>query len=97
TIERRRQIRLLSRIGATTSQLAALFRWQALFVAVTGITAGAAVCAGTLAGMDRAVTGTAVPYIPAAPAALIVTAVAALGYGTIMATFTAISRRAELS
>jgi len=88
TIERRRQIRLLSRIGATTSQLAALFRWQALFVAVIGITAGAAVCAGTLAGMDRAVTGTAVPYIPAARAALIVTAVAALAYGTIMATFT---------
>ena len=53
--------------------------------------------AGTLAGLDRAVTGTAVPYIPAAPAALIVTAVAALAYGTIMATFTAISRQAGLS
>jgi putative ABC transport system permease protein len=96
TIERRRQVRLLSRIGATTRQLAAIFRWQALFVAVTGITAGAAVCAGTLIGLDRAVTGTAVPYIPAAPAALIVTAVAALTFGTIMATFAAISRRAEL-
>jgi putative ABC transport system permease protein len=96
TIERRRQVRLLSRIGATTRQLAAIFRWQALFVAITGITAGAAVCAGTLIGLDRAVTGTAVPYIPAVPAALIVTAVAALAFGTIMATFTAISRRAEL-
>jgi putative ABC transport system permease protein len=96
TIERRRQVQLLSRIGATTRQLAAIFRWQALFVAVTGITAGAAVCAGTLVGLDRAVTGTAVPYIPAAPAALIVAAVAALAFGTIMATFTAISRRAEL-
>lgn len=96
TIERRRQVRLLSRIGATTRQLAAIFRWQALFVAATGITAGAAVCAGTLIGLDRAVTGTAVPYIPAAPAALIVTAVATLAFGTIMATFTAISRRAEL-
>jgi len=50
------------------------------------------VSAGTLAGLDRAV-----PYIPAAPAALIVTAVAALAYGTIMATFTAISRQAGLS
>jgi putative ABC transport system permease protein len=96
TIERRRQVRLLSRIGATTRQLAAIFRWQALFVAVTGITAGAAVCAGTLIGLDRAVTGTAVPYIPAAPAALIATAVAALAFGTIMTTFTAISRRTEL-
>jgi len=96
TAERRRQVRLLSRIGATTRQLAAVFGWQALFVTITGIAAGGAVCAGTLIGLDRAVTGTAVPYIPTAPAALIVTAVAALAFGTIMGTFTAISRRTEL-
>jgi putative ABC transport system permease protein len=96
TAERRNQIRLLSRIGATTSQLAAAFGWQATFVTIVGIAAGSAVCAGTLTGLDRAVTGTAVPYIPAAPAALIVTAVAALSFGTIMTTFTAISRRPEL-
>jgi putative ABC transport system permease protein len=96
TADRRRQVRLLSRIGVTTRQLASAFGWQALFVTVMGIAAGGAVCAGTLIGLDRAITGTAVPYIPAAPAALIVTAVAALTLGTIMATFTAISRRAEL-
>jgi putative ABC transport system permease protein len=87
TLERRRQVRLLFRIGATTRQLAGAFCWQALFVTVVGIAAGGAVCAGTLIGLDRAVTGSAVPYIPAAPAALIVAAVAALTFGTIMASF----------
>ena len=91
TTERRRQVRLLTRIGATTRQLAGAFCWQALFVTVAGIAAGAAVCAGTLIGLDRAVTGTTVPYIPAAPAALITTAVAALTFGTIMTSFAAIS------
>jgi putative ABC transport system permease protein len=93
TAERRRQARLLAQIGATTRQLAAVFGWQALFVTVVGIAAGAAVCAGALVALDRAVTGSAVPYIPAAPAALIVTAVAALTFGTIMTSFTAFSRR----
>ena len=93
TAERRRQVRLLSRIGATIRQLASAFRWQALFVTVVGITAGGAVCAGTLIGLDRAVTGSAVPYIPAAPAALIVTAVAALTFSTIMMSFAAVSRQ----
>jgi putative ABC transport system permease protein len=92
TTERRRQIRLLSRIGATSRQLAGAFGWQALFITVVGIAAGAAVCAGTLIGLDRAVTGSALPYIPAAPAALIVTAVAALTFGTVMTSFAAISR-----
>jgi len=92
TAERRRQVRLLAQIGATTRQLAAMFRWQALFVTVVGIAAGAAVCAGTLIGLDRAVTGTAVPYIPAAPAALILTAVAALTFAAIMTSFAAMSR-----
>jgi putative ABC transport system permease protein len=96
TAERRRQVRLLSRTGATTRQLAAAFGWQALFVTAAGIAAGAAVCTGTLTGLDRAVTGTAVPYIPAIPAALIVTAVAALTFGTTMTTFAAISRRPQL-
>jgi putative ABC transport system permease protein len=93
TFERRRQMRLLGRIGATTRQLAGALCWQALFAVSTGIAAGAAVSAGTLIGLDRAVTGSAVPYIPAAPAALIVAAVTALAFGTIMASFAAMSRR----
>ncbi|HEY6497718.1 MAG TPA: FtsX-like permease family protein [Trebonia sp.] len=94
TLERRGQVRLLARIGATTRQLAAASRWQALFVTVVGIGTGAAVCAGTLVGLDRAVTGSALPYIPAGAAALIVAAVAALAFGTIMTSFAAVSRRA---
>jgi len=92
TTERRRQVRLLSRIGVTTRQLAGAFGWQALFITVAGLAAGAAVCAGTLIGLDRAVTGIAVPYIPAAPAALIITAVATLTFGTVMTSFAAMSR-----
>ena len=92
TAERRRQVWLLSRIGATTRQLAGAFGWQALFITVVGLAAGVAVCAGTLTGLDRAVTGSAVPYIPAAPAALIITAVATLTFATIMTSFAAMSR-----
>jgi len=95
TFERRRQVRLLSRAGATRTQLAGMFGWQALFVAVLGIAAGAAVCAGTLAAIDRAVTGSAAPYIPLAPAALITAAVAALATGTILVSARAVSRRAN--
>ena len=93
TTERRSQVRLLSRIGATTRQLAGAFRWQALFITVTGIAAGGAVCAGTLIGLDRAVTGSAVPYIQAASAALIVSAVAALTFAAIMTSFAAMMPR----
>lgn len=91
TFERRRQVRLLSRVGATRRQLAGMFGWQAAFVTVVGIGAGVAVCAGALAAVTRAVTGSPVPYIPAGPAALIVATVAALATGTIMASLRAIS------
>jgi hypothetical protein len=70
-----------------------MFGWQALFVTVLGIVAGAAVCAGTLAAIDRAATGSSMPYIPLAPAALIAATVAALATGTIMASARAVSRR----
>jgi hypothetical protein len=54
-----------------------------------GLVTGAAVCAGTEIGLDRAVTGSAVPYIPAAQAALIA---AALTFAAIMRSFAAMSR-----
>jgi putative ABC transport system permease protein len=95
TIERRGQVMLLFRIGATTRQMASMFRWQALFVTVVGIVAGVAVCAGTLIGVDRAVTGSAAPYIPAIPAVLIVAAVAALTIAAIMTSFAVMSRRSR--
>jgi putative ABC transport system permease protein len=94
-VERRGRVRLLASVGATTRQLAWSFGWQALFVTVLGVASGAAVCAGTLIGLSRAVTGSAVPYIPAAGAALLVTAVAALTLGTVMTSFAAMTRRAD--
>ena len=78
-------------------QLAAVFRWQALFVTVVGIMAGAAVCGGTLIGLDRAVTGTVVPFIPALSAALIAFVVAALTLTATMASFTVISSQLPAS
>jgi len=93
TFERRGRVRLLASAGATTRQLAWSLGWQALFVTVVGVASGAAVCAGTLIGLTRAVTGSAALYIPARPAALLVAAVAALTFGTVMASFAAITRR----
>jgi len=94
TLERRRQVRLLGRIGAARGQLAAGFAGQAAFVTVVGVAAGAAVCAGTLIGLTRAVTGSPVPYIPAGSAVLLVGAVAALAVAGIMIPFALTSRRA---
>jgi putative ABC transport system permease protein len=42
TLERRRVLRLLGRVGATRGQAAAVFGWQAAFVIVTGLLAGTA-------------------------------------------------------
>ena len=92
TLERRRQVRLLGRVGAVRRQLAAMFAWQALFVTVCGIAAGAAVAAGTLTAVDRAVTGSATPYIPFGAAVLIVAGVAALATGAIMGAFRLLPR-----
>jgi putative ABC transport system permease protein len=92
TVERRRQVRLLGRVGATRGQLAAAFCWQALFVSVVGVAAGATVCAGTLIGLTRAATGSPVPFIPAGPALLVVGAVAALAFAATLTPFAVISR-----
>ncbi len=93
TFERRGRVRLVAAVGATTRQLAWSFGWQALFVTVVGVASGAAVCAGTLIGLTRAVTGSAAPYIPAGPAALLIAAVAALTLGAVLTSFAAITRR----
>ena len=90
TLERRR---LLGRVGATRGQVAAAFGWHVLFVTVTGVAAGAAAGAVTLVAVARAATGTWVPFIPAAPAAGLVIAVAALTGAAVMIPFYAMSRR----
>jgi putative ABC transport system permease protein len=93
TVERRRALRLLGRVGASRGQVAAAFGWHALFVTVTGVVAGAAAGAVTLVAVTRAATGTWVPFIPLAPAAGLVLAVAALVAGAVMIPFYVMSRR----
>jgi putative ABC transport system permease protein len=94
TVERRRALRLLGRVGASRGQIAAAFGWHALFVTVTGVVAGVAAGAVTLVAVTRAATGTWVPFIPLAPAAGLVLAVGALVAGAVMIPFYAMSRAA---
>jgi putative ABC transport system permease protein len=93
TVERRRVLRLLGRVGATRGQVAAVFGWQAVFVAGTGMVAGAAAGAVTLLTVTRAVTGSWTPFIPLAPAVGLVALVAALTAGAVMIPFGLMSRR----
>jgi putative ABC transport system permease protein len=93
TFERRRSVRLLARTGATARQVAGLFGWHAAFVTITGIGAGALMAAGTLIAIDRAETGTAVPYIPPAAAAAVIGAVTILATATIMTSLRAMTGR----
>jgi putative ABC transport system permease protein len=93
TVERRRVLRLLGRAGATRGQVAAVFGWQAVFVAGTGLAAGAAAGAVALLTVTRAVTGSWTPFIPLAPAVALVAVVAALTAGAVMIPFGVMSRR----
>lgn len=93
TLERRRTLRLLGRVGATRRQAAAVFGWQAVFVIVTGLAAGVAAGTVTLLVVTRAATGSWMPYIPAGPAAGLVAAVAVLTVGAVMVPFWAMRRR----
>jgi putative ABC transport system permease protein len=92
TLERRRVLRLLGRVGATRGQAAAVFGWQAAFVTVTGLVAGTAAGTLTLFAVTRAATGSWTPYIPLGPAAGLVGAVIALTAGAVMIPFWAMRR-----
>jgi putative ABC transport system permease protein len=93
TLERRRVLRLLGRVGATRGQAAAVFGWQAAFVIVTGLAAGTAAGTLTLFAVTRAATGSWTPYIPLGPAAGLAGAVIALTAGAVMIPFWAMRRR----
>jgi len=93
TLERRRTLRLLGRVGATRGQAAAVFAWHAVFVTVTGLAAGTAAGALTLLVVIRAATGSWVPFVPAGPAAGLAGAVAALTLGAVLIPFAAMARR----
>jgi putative ABC transport system permease protein len=93
TVERRRVLRLLGRVGATRTQVAAVFGWQAMFVVGTGLVAGAAAGTVTLLTVTRAITGSWIPFIPLAPAVGLVAVVTALAAGAVMIPFGMMSRR----
>jgi putative ABC transport system permease protein len=93
TLERRRVLRLLGRVGATRGQAAAVFGWQAAFVTVTGLIAGTAAGSVALFAVTRAATGSWTPYIPLGPAAGLVAAMIALIAGAVMIPFWAMRRR----
>jgi putative ABC transport system permease protein len=93
TVERRRGLRLLGRVGATRGQVAAVFGWHVVFVAGTGIVAGAGAGAVTLLVVTRAVTGSWAPFIPLAPAVGLLAAVTAITAGAVMIPFGVLSRR----
>jgi putative ABC transport system permease protein len=93
TLERRRTLRLLGRVGATRRQVAAVFGWQAVFVIVTGLAAGVAAGTVALLVVTRAATGSWTPYIPLGPAAGLVAIVVALTAGAVMIPFGAMRRR----
>jgi putative ABC transport system permease protein len=93
TVERRRVLRLLGRVGATRGQIAAVFGWHAVFVTVTGLAAGSIAGAVTLLTVTRAVTGTWTPFI-ALPSALgLVAVVFAVTVGAVMIPLRLMSRR----
>jgi putative ABC transport system permease protein len=93
TVERRRVLRLLGRVGATRGQVAAMFGWQALFVAGTGLVAGVAAGAVTLLTVTRAVTGSWTPFIPLDAGIGLVAVVVALTLGAVMIPFGVMSSR----
>ncbi len=93
TLERRRSVRLLARTGATARQVTGLFGWHALFVTVTGIGTGVLVAAGALIALDKAQTGTPVPYIPLTGAAAVTGSVAVRATATIMISPSAMTGR----
>jgi putative ABC transport system permease protein len=93
TVERRRVLRLLGRVGATRGQVGAVFGWQVVFVVGTGLVAGAGAGLVTLLTVTRAVTGSWTPFIPLVPAAALVAVVAALTLGAVMIPFGVMSRR----
>jgi hypothetical protein len=92
TLSRRRLVALLGRVGATRGQLAAMFGWQALFVAVTGIVAGVAAGLVTLLTVTRVVTGSWAPDIATGDALALIAVVAALTAGATLIPFRAMAR-----
>jgi hypothetical protein len=66
TLDRRQELGLLRRVGATTSQLPSATTWRSALVAGAGVVAGLATGGATLCTMTSAITG-AWPTYPCPP------------------------------
>ncbi|MFI6152894.1 ABC transporter permease [Kitasatospora sp. NPDC051170] len=62
-LDRRREIALLRLAGTTRRQVRGMLRWEALIVAASGLTLGAAIAWVTLLPVARGTAGTG-PYVP---------------------------------
>jgi putative ABC transport system permease protein len=76
-LDRRREVALLRLTGTTHRQVRAMFRWEALIVAATGVVLGSGIAWLTLNGFARGVTGGA-PYVPPTQAIAIAAAIVLL-------------------
>ncbi|MGH3447957.1 MAG: FtsX-like permease family protein, partial [Nocardioidaceae bacterium] len=80
TIDRRRELALLRRVGATRRQILRMLRAETLAALVTALVLGAAIGGATLAGFAAGITGSTTPTVTATVAAAIVAAAAVLSY-----------------
>ena len=71
TIERRRALLLLRRVGATTRQLLSMTIWQTVILDLVGITIGAAAGAASVIVVSKALADTWRPYLTWPPMVII--------------------------
>jgi len=71
TVERRRALWLLRRVGATTRQLLSMTIWQTAVLGLVGITIGAAAGAASAVMVSKQLAGTWMPYVTWAPVVII--------------------------
>lgn len=72
-LDRRRELALLRLTGTTRRQILGMLRWEAVMVAVAGLSVGAAIAWITLIPIARGTAGTT-PYVPLPLVAALVTA-----------------------
>ena len=89
TVGRRDSLLLLSRVGATTSQLLSMTGWQTFTLSVTGIGLGIVFGAASVLVITKVLTGSWTPDVTWPPVVIIIAAVLAL---TTLSVFTPTSR-----
>jgi putative ABC transport system permease protein len=92
TLERRAELRLVERVGASWRQLMAMAGWQALTVSGVGLLAGVLSGAVALVAVTKALTGRWQPYLPVGPAVALGVGIVALTGLAVLAPTAAILR-----